>query len=325
MGDRVMRPIVLFIGGLGRSGSTLLDLMLGQQPGFCAVGELSYIWERGVVDGELCGCGEPFRACPFWREVGDRAFGGWANVNGQELVRLRRSVDRNRFIPLVSARGASPRFSRRIARYHDAMDRLYEAISATAGGAVIVDSTKHVSTAFVVASSKRIDLRVVQLVRDSRGVAYSWTKTVRKPEVTQGDAYLDVYHPARIGARWIGYNALFHTFRLTSGRPSTFARYEDVVRRPRDELRRILSALDLPPVAELHGVDADSVQVARSHTIAGNPVRFSNERMKLRVDTEWRSRMPAMDRATVSAISLPLLAAYGYLGRDREPAGPVVR
>ena len=39
-------PQVLYVGGWGRSGSTLLDLALGQIPGFVSVGELRYLWER---------------------------------------------------------------------------------------------------------------------------------------------------------------------------------------------------------------------------------------------------------------------------------------
>ena len=71
---------VLFIGGLGRSGSTLVDRVLGQTPGVCSVGELVFLWERGLLANERCGCGEPFDGCPFWKEVGVRAFGDAARV-----------------------------------------------------------------------------------------------------------------------------------------------------------------------------------------------------------------------------------------------------
>src|SRR6266542_1121845 len=47
--DRDERPpTVLFIGGYSRSGSTLLDLLLGQLPGFFSSGELAYIWSHGL-------------------------------------------------------------------------------------------------------------------------------------------------------------------------------------------------------------------------------------------------------------------------------------
>src|SRR5919201_2464721 len=92
---------VLFIGGLGRNGSTLVDRVLGQTPGVVAVGELVFLWQRALLDGERCGCGEPFRSCPFWSEVGERAFGGWDRVNATQVRSLQHAVDRNRYLPLM--------------------------------------------------------------------------------------------------------------------------------------------------------------------------------------------------------------------------------
>ena len=68
---------VLYIGGLGRSGSTLVERLAGQLPGACAVGELVHLWERGITEDERCGCGAPFHQCPFWQQAGKTAFGGW--------------------------------------------------------------------------------------------------------------------------------------------------------------------------------------------------------------------------------------------------------
>src|SRR4029450_12109098 len=63
------RPTVLYLGGLGRSGTTVLERVLGELPGVCSVGELVHLWRRGVLDDETCGCGSAFSACPFWSEV----------------------------------------------------------------------------------------------------------------------------------------------------------------------------------------------------------------------------------------------------------------
>jgi hypothetical protein len=72
-------PTLLYLGGLGRSGSTIIERLLGQLPGVCSVGEVVHLWRRGIGDAERCGCGEPFPGCPFWSKVGLAAFGGWDN------------------------------------------------------------------------------------------------------------------------------------------------------------------------------------------------------------------------------------------------------
>lgn len=85
---------VLFIGGWGRSGSTLVDRLTGRLDGVVAVGELRDVWQRGVVEDRLCGCGQRFSACPFWQEVGQRAFQGWATLDLDWVSHLRSTVDR---------------------------------------------------------------------------------------------------------------------------------------------------------------------------------------------------------------------------------------
>src|SRR3712207_4624499 len=96
-------PTVLYLGGLGRSGTTVLERVLGELPGACSVGELVHLWQRGVLDDETCGCGEPFSRCPFWSEVGRRAFGGWDPALAARMEELRPRVDRTRFIPKLIA------------------------------------------------------------------------------------------------------------------------------------------------------------------------------------------------------------------------------
>jgi hypothetical protein len=56
---------LLLIGGIGRSGSTLLDRMLGQLAGISSVGELVHVWRRGLAENNRRGCGARFGDCPF--------------------------------------------------------------------------------------------------------------------------------------------------------------------------------------------------------------------------------------------------------------------
>ena len=83
---------VLFLGGLGRSGTTLLERVLGELPGVCPVGEVVHLWQRDLRDGDRCGCGIPFADCEFWTRVGKLAFGGWDAVDVDRVLHLRHTV-----------------------------------------------------------------------------------------------------------------------------------------------------------------------------------------------------------------------------------------
>jgi hypothetical protein len=44
-------------------------------------------------------------------------------------------------------------------------------------------------------------------------------------------------------------------------------------------------------------------------------MRFATGRIPIRADDEWRTAMSGAQRKTVAALTLPLLAHYGYLRR----------
>lgn len=301
---------ILYVGGCGRSGSTLLDRALGQIPGVCAVGELVHLWHRGLEEDHLCGCGALFSACPFWAEVGRTAFGGWRTIDARAIRSLQRSVDRNRFIPLMVAGGWTPRYRRRLLRYAEYLVRLYRGIADVSGADVIVDSSKHSSYAYLLREVRGVDLRVIHLVRDPRGVAYSWTKEVRKPEVTDRLEFMPRYHPGRMAFRYLAYNAAFHALgRL--GVPTHLLRYEAFVANPREHLLGILRFAGLDQ-AGLSFVDGTTIELGPTHSVAGNPMRFRQGGLELRRDDAWRTEMDPYLARIVGALTYPLRWAYGY-------------
>ena len=309
---------VLYIGGCGRSGSTLLDRMLGELPGFVSTGEVRFIWERGLAENRLCGCGETFRECPFWHSVGEEAFGGWDALDANDMVALDRAVNRHRYLPLLVAPRLSRSFQNRLERYVEILGRLYAAIDRVSGGACVVDSTKDPPFAFLLRRVPTLDLRIVHLVRDSRGVAFSWTKKVRRPEDGDVPRFMHTYHPVDMGCRWVVYNACFHLLgRL--GVPRLMMRYEEVVASPRREIERA-TALVGETIGDsgLDFLNGRQVELGVHHTISGNPMRFQRGAIELALDEEWRSRLSPVHRRMVSVFTFPLLLRYGYL----RPARP---
>ena len=309
---------VLFIGGLGRSGSTLLDRMLGQLDGVWSVGELVHVWQRGLQENNLCGCGRRFRDCHFWRRVGEEAFGGWKAVDVDEVLALKQAVDRNRCVPLMCLPALWPPYRARLRRYLDLLDRLYRAVRQVAGAPLLVDASKHASHAFLLRGMPGLDLRLVHLVRDSRGVAFSWGKLMRRLEVVDAEALMATTTPLRMSARYLAYNSLFHLLRGL-GVPTLLLRYESLVRRPAAELHRVLGHAGRPAAdGELGFVGDGWVELGTSHALAGNPMRFERGRVPIRLDEEWRGKMRRRHRLLTAGSTWPLLLRYGYLrGRHR--------
>ena len=61
----------IYITGRGHSGSTILDILLGNSSQIASVGELLAGLSR--ADQGACSCGATMSDCGFWREVRSRA------------------------------------------------------------------------------------------------------------------------------------------------------------------------------------------------------------------------------------------------------------
>lgn len=304
---------MLFIGGYGRCGSTLLDRIVGQTDGFFSAGEVRHLWREGLIEDRHCGCGERFSRCPLWQQVIRIAFPD--GIDKPTLNRLRQRVDRPSRIPQIIA-GQPASFRRDRDHYLDLLRRLYLAMHAVTGARVIVDSSKDVSHGWLLTQAG-IDLSVVHLVRDSRASAFSWQR--RKFNPGNGDN-MRRYQPVRAGLEWQSINALTHAQRHT-GVPFRRLRYDDLVRDPVASVDRVISLTGekARPV-----FDGDRIELTRSHTVAGNPNRFFAGEITVSPDDEWRTRMRPSSRLTVSALTWPGLRRYGF-HRDDVTAQVVTR
>jgi Sulfotransferase family len=310
-----MSSRVGYIGGFGRSGSTLLETIAACFDEVCVLGEVVHVWERGVREDRLCSCGEPFSRCPFWQEIGTLAFGGWRASDAADMRRLWSTVDRTRDIPVATWTRAGSPAAVAMREYADRFAAVYDAATRITGAPVLIDSSKHASTAFVLRRHPDLDLRVVHMVRDSRGVAYSWTKQVPRPERDEhGDViYMHRYPPWRAALLWDAQNAAFAALGRTRT-PVWRLLYEQLLTDPVETTRSLAGFLDLPTASITDFLSPTEVRVGPTHQIAGNPMRFHSGTVPLRRDDAWRQKLPARDRRVVTALTAPLMRSYGYRG-----------
>jgi len=302
------RPRVVYILGWGRSGSTLLDNLLGSVEGFCAVGELHYLWSRGMAQNRKCGCGRRFRDCPHWQGVTARlARDAPEFVDASAVQALHDTVARSRQTPrLLGHRQLPPA----VRRYQRVLRHTYAAILAESGADVVVDSSKRPSEAAILLADPDVDSVFIHIVRDPRAVAYSWQR-VR----ATGDATAGVHMVRRTtiesSTRWLTWNTAAEWIGRRAGDRYLRVRYEDLVTQPQQTTARILGVAGQSHASAPQFL-AGAAQLAVTHSVSGNPSRFGAQTVQLRLDEEWRGRLPARQAALVVAICGVLMPRYGY-------------
>jgi hypothetical protein len=301
---------VLYVMGLGRSGSTVLDSVLGNHPRVVGLGELRNLPRAGWQRNEFCACGERALDCPFWSRVRER----WGELAGgaeaAELWRLQAAVERSRNWLGLSADPPRPRDD--FAAYGRRTVALLRAIRGTAGRPLLVDSSKLPPRALALSRLEGIDLRAVHLVRDGRGVAWSLRRSL------PADPALGVARPIRgkpvlrTALRWVFVNHLAERVARRLGPERVRrVRYEDFATDP----GQALAAL-----GELQGVDfgelgrraARGDELAIGHAVAGNRLRMKGS-VRLRFDESWKEKLAPRDEALFRLVAGRTLRRYGYL------------
>ena len=304
---------ILYIAGAGRTGSTLLEKLLGQLPDVFAGGELTFLW--GYAIKGRCSCGLPFVECPVWTAILSEAYGSVDAVDADEMVALRRHFD-SRYLPLMVTDGMRRRLLTRLGSYPETVERLYEAIRAVTGCNVIVDSSKEPHYSYILNSRPGLDVYVLHLVRDPRAVGFSWSK--RREQKGIPGSMMEVRPPA-VSATYYGVSNLA-TEVMWARREGRYlrVRYEDFVLRPVEIVDRIGAfvgeSFDLRTVLP----DGHRGVVAGTHSAWGNPNRFDTGPVELRPDDEWTRKMSARSRRAITALNAPFIARYGYPLKHRS-------
>lgn len=291
------RPIVVYIAGAGRSGSTLLERLLAERLNAVQVGELRMILAARRW-GVTCECGAELRTCPQWSPIVDAVFGDLDDALTHDAEATLRGLASNRSVRrLLRGRTSWTPTERDVAgRYAS----LYPQTQRATGANVIIDSSKTPAYGLMIVNSAAVDLRVVHLVRDSRAVAYSWQRP--KPWTADGQERMQLRSPLTSARMWMVHDAVSALLARRVVR-STTIRYEDLVADP--------DAVVASAIAELSLARSEGMP-RKGHGILGNPVRFDKTPRAIRVDDEWRRSLSWRDTALTTALTWPLLVRHGY-------------
>ena len=295
---------VLYIAGFERSGSTIINRVLGQIEGFVAWGELRDIWQHGIIENRRCTCGALFKNCPAWTKILNEAFGGIEQVDPQKMIWLLQKTRAN-VLPHHFKISTEKFFKSNVEEYLNNLESLYKAIQTTTGSKVIVDSTKASWYGYVLGMLPNIDLYVVHVVRDPQGVCYSLQQRKLK-----GEPECQWYNPLHASLSWNLKNAAVEMLLNSSPKRYLRIRYENFVQNPKTAVDSILNLVQ-EEVTQLPFKDNSTVEMKVDHIFAGSPSsRSQTGAVKLQLDDRWKEKMKPIDKALVTYLTFPFSKRY---------------
>lgn len=298
-------------------GATLLALLLNNHSQVSALGDTNPSREYD----QICSCGQPVSACPFWRIV-TRRLDAPRFAHQPTLLPnlpwplLKRSLEGGRLARSGNATGNRAagrlasvavdaslsvlwrRRSRRAAGHAMLWNSFYELVAELHQTSVVIDGTKSSRKVALLTRELENSAGLIHLVRDPRGFVASCRRR---------NSAVDLRATA-----WLWADLHTRIERLASEIPYVRVRYEDLATRPQRELDRLFDFLKLPtePVVA-------PPRFADKHHLMGNAMLFDFTGEVSR-DDRWRHELSAAEQHLVVGSVARIAGRYGYGSFDQS-------
>jgi sulfotransferase family protein len=253
---------LIYIAGYGRSGSTILNILLLQPDGVVGMGELINVFQSGWTVNRNCSCGEKTLECPFWGKVKD----AWeinSNYSIQKYASIQKKYRRIFAMPYLFWLRLFP--DKRYKKFKEDTELLYDVIFKVSGCNTIIDSSKDASWLYLMKNTN-LNPSIIHLVRDGRSVLKSirrlWRKGV-KPKSTFS-----------IALSWVGNNIMVEILKRNT--KNIFIKYEDLISAPEKVLDKIDNNFNIG-LSDVKTAISNGAPLTKKHLIAGNPIRLEKD------------------------------------------------
>ena len=322
-------PRLAYLLAASHSGSTLLAMLLGAQPGACTVGELKAT-HLGDADTYRCSCRERIRDCAFWQKISKamerrgipdfditRAGTSIFETKAPYVQRLLAPLYRGGILETIRDRGLSlsGEWRKLLADSQRRNLALIESLLEVTNARVVIDSSKLALRLKYLLKIPNLDVRVIRVIRDGRAVALTYTDEwnfadSKDPSMRSGGT--GTRRPPQRGSMaeaakaWKRNNESCDA--LTARLPTTQwteVRYEELCADPAATLKRLADFLGLD--SQQTNLDFRSV----SHHVIGNGMRMDST-SEIRLDERWKSHLSKEDLQTFDDVAGDLNRCYGY-------------
>jgi hypothetical protein len=312
----------IYIMGRPHSGSTILDIVLGNSAAVESVGELVSGLGRELT-GDLCACGATIRDCLYWQKVRE-AFASSAPFTWDEArdASVRHAHVRNLPHTLLALTS-----SRRMRFLGTASAEIGRAVGAVSGKPHVLDSSKEPTRGLMLLRFCP-DSQIIHLVRDPRRAVAShywrfhkhggYFKFLRR---VYHAPYMLVPFMFLAAASWTVGNLICEIGRWIAPDRMVRVRYEDLCEQPEVELERIASSLGVP-LDDLIGKLARKEELPIGHNLGGNQIRHDKQ-VIFNPEKGRIHGLPGWLVGLTFAACWPLMLAYGYRMRERSELASV--
>jgi hypothetical protein len=283
-------PIILYIMGAGRCGSTILSIILGAHPEVENVGEIK-AWSR-------------HKGLPRDRELKDENYSFWEKVLDEYVSVEGAVLDFSKLEHICNEMETNTKLLRHLRgkvnvglenAYYKHNRNLVSSIQKVSGKKIVLDSSKSVCRAYKLLTYQKLNVKVIQLIRDPRGAAWSFMKkdVEQKPK-----------NILRAVFDYIFLNGACILIRYLFKEKVIKVKYEDLIDDPVDVIEKIIDFAKLENF-NLASLIEENSEFKVEHLIDGNRIR-KHKFIKFSPDEEWKKMLPQFYKLVCVIFARPL-------------------
>lgn len=314
---------LVYITGTGRSGSTLLDMLLNQHPRIAALGEV-HRFSMSInrkTKPHRCTCGSEIAECEFWSAVIDSLGSELEGLittksenklladdqSGNNIVELIpgstvfQKLDYFNLLLIFKSKVLVSLLARFLKKVYEGRKiyldswKLYSHVSIAHNMPVVVDGTKTPGRfmGLNLFNAEKKKMKVVYLCRDGRAVTLA----------RMGRQNISMKEAAKI---WKAEHKKIQIALKRYPSPVLIIKYEDLCNKTEDALSNVLGFI---------GVDetiADKGFRNSSHSLGGNPMRWRTSEKEIVLNESWKDQLSVSDRDIFESIAGQMNRSLGY-------------
>ena len=320
---------LVYILAASHSGSTLLASLFGCHAEVCTAGELK-LTSLGDITRYLCSCRAPVEQCPFWLAVSEemerRGFPFSIRDPGTDIraganayvSRLLQPLHRGPFLEHLrdAALSLSSWWRAHLPKVQARNAALTASICARTGKPVLVDSSKIALRLKYLLRTDGLDVKVIRLIRDGRGVALTYTDPANladaKDQHLRGGGTGESRDHERISltsAAWEWRRSNEEAEAILAQLPQdrwTEVRYETLCAEQETTMGRLFSFIGVDPERGRNRLRSGE------HHIIGNGMRFDTT-SDVVLDERWRHMLKADQLQLFDTIAGQVSRRLGYM------------
>lgn len=296
----------IYITGRGRSGSTVIDAMLGNSKSIESVGEL--VSGLGRVNA-MCSCGKQMKECNYWtsvqQEYESRTAKNW-DMFAKDTVKS--GHVKQFFSTLIGTSG----FYKELVKDTELFTQVLLEI---AGKDAILDSSKNPNRALLLAKFYD-DSKIIHLVKHPDGVAASKYKFIKRGKGykflrrTYRNPKLAPLYMTVEALSWLIGNSMIGLIKLIKPKKVMLVKYEDFGTQPEVIFQKLSEFLEIN-LSEVRDAVINGHPLTFGHTIGGNGVR-NEESFVFNTKKGKKRPMPTFYKVLIRVFCWPLMWLYGY-------------